>query len=76
MTLVLIQVFRRLSECTFLSVYSDAKMNIVHYLFGHSFYFGVGLSVLAEAPGFASQSERDVLSDDLHKMAMFFHYDR
>lgn len=55
MSLVLIQVFRRLSECTFLSVYSDAKMNIVHYLFGHSFYFGVGLSVLAEAPGFASQ---------------------
>lgn len=58
MTLVLIQVFRRLSECTFLSVYSDAKMNIVHYLFGHSFYFGVGLSVLAEAPGFASQSKQ------------------
>lgn len=61
MTLVLIQVFRRLSECTFLSVYSDAKMNIVHYLFGHSFYFGVGLSVLAEAPGFASQSESSCL---------------
>lgn len=57
MALVLIQVVRRLYECSFLSVYSEAKMNIVHYLFGHSFYFGVGLSVLAEAPGFSAQSE-------------------
>lgn len=67
MTLVLIQVFRRLSECTFLSVYSEAKMNIVHYLFGHSFYFGVGLSVLAEAPGFASQSEFPSPLERTHK---------
>lgn len=55
-TLLLIQVFRRLSECTLLSVYSDARMNVIHYIFGFSFYFGVGLSVLAEAPGFGTQS--------------------
>lgn len=53
--LLLFQVFRRLSECTLLSVYSDARMNIIHYIFGFSFYFGVGLSVLAEAPGFGTQ---------------------
>lgn len=28
-------------------------MNVIHYIFGFSFYFGVGLSVLAEAPGFS-----------------------
>lgn len=54
MALIIVQVSRRLCECIFLSVYSDAKMNIVHYIFGFSFYFGVGLSVLTEAPGFAS----------------------
>lgn len=60
MFLILAQVGRRLSECTFLSVYSDAKMNIVHYIFGLSFYFGVGLSVIAEAPGFAGKGLSDV----------------
>jgi hypothetical protein len=49
------QVSRRLYECTQLSIYSDGKMNIIHYLCGFSFYFGVGLSILAEAPGFTSR---------------------
>lgn len=35
-------------------------MNIVHYIFGFSFYFGVGLSVLAEAPGFCGRGLADV----------------
>ena len=61
MLLILIQVMRRLVECTFLSVYSDAKMNIVHYIFGFSFYFGVGLSVVAEAVGFTEKGELDML---------------
>ncbi|RWS01834.1 translocon associated complex TRAP delta-subunit-like protein [Dinothrombium tinctorium] len=43
---------RRLSECIFLSVYSDGKIHVIHYVIGFSFYFGVGLSLLAEAPGF------------------------
>ena len=55
MVLILAQVGRRLTECTFLSVYSNAKMNIIHYIFGHSFYLGVGLSIIAEAPGFAGK---------------------
>ncbi|RWS23674.1 polyprenol reductase-like protein [Leptotrombidium deliense] len=61
MLLIIIQVTRRLSECIFLSVYSDAKMNVIHYIFGFSFYFGVGLSVLAEAPGFTNSGLTDVL---------------
>lgn len=57
MILVLIQVIRRFCECTLLSVYSDAKMSIVHYFVGFSFYFGVGLSVLAEAPVFSGRGK-------------------
>ena len=52
MTLLLIHVFRRLLECKLMSVYSDAKINIAHYVMAFLFYFGVGLSLLAEAPGF------------------------
>ena len=50
--LLIIQVTRRLCECKMVSVYSNAQMNIIHYMFGHLFYIGVGLSMLAEAPGF------------------------
>lgn len=39
------------------SVYSNAQMNIIHYMYGHLFYIGVGLSMLAEAPGFTGQGE-------------------
>lgn len=60
MVLIIIQVTRRLGECIFLSVYSEAKMNIVHYVFGLLFYFGVGLSLLAEAPGFAGRGNCNV----------------
>jgi len=51
MFLITVHVIRRLSECVFLSVYSDSKMNLIHYLLGYFFYFGVGLSAIAEAPG-------------------------
>lgn len=57
MILVMGQVCRRLSECTLLSVYSNARMNVVHYIFGYLFYFGVGLSVVAEAPGFTGRGK-------------------
>ncbi|KAG9511057.1 Polyprenol reductase [Fragariocoptes setiger] len=50
--LLIVQVSRRLAECTMISVYSEARMNIIHYIFGYSFYFGVGMSLVAEAPGF------------------------
>lgn len=53
LTLLIIQVTRRLCECKMVSVYSNGKMNIIHYMSGHFFYIGVGLSMLAEAPGFA-----------------------
>lgn len=64
MVLILAQVGRRLTECTFLSVYSNAKMNIIHYIFGHSFYLGVGLSIIAEAPGFAGKLNTVIISQE------------
>lgn len=50
--LMIMQVFRRLFECFFVSVYSDAKMSIIHYGFGLFFYVAVGISLILEAPGF------------------------
>ncbi|XP_023227379.1 polyprenol reductase-like isoform X3 [Centruroides sculpturatus] len=52
MVLILLHVYRRFYECYFVSVFSNAKMNLPHYIFGYCFYFGVGLSLLSEAPGF------------------------
>lgn len=57
LTLLIIQVTRRLYECKRVSVYSNARMNIIHYMFGHLFYIGVGLSMLAEAPGLTGQGK-------------------
>jgi len=57
LSLLIVQVTRRLCECKFVSVYSNARMNIIHYMFGHLFYIGVGLSMLAEAPGFAGRGK-------------------
>lgn len=61
LTLLIIQVARRLYECRRVSVYSNARMNIIHYIFGHLFYIGVGLSMLAEAPGLTGQGKRPTL---------------
>lgn len=63
LTLLIIQVTRRLCECKLISVYSNARMNIIHYMFGHLFYIGVGLSMLAEAPGFTGQGKLDLELD-------------
>ncbi|GFR28339.1 polyprenol reductase [Trichonephila clavata] len=55
--LIFLQVCRRCYECFYVSIYSDAKMNIAHYIVGYTFYFGVGLSLLHDAPGFESTSD-------------------
>lgn len=44
--LVCLQVSRRLYECLFVSVFSENKMGLVHYILGFYFYFGVGLTAL------------------------------
>uniref|UniRef100_A0A6G4ZZC1 Polyprenal reductase n=1 Tax=Rhipicephalus microplus TaxID=6941 RepID=A0A6G4ZZC1_RHIMP len=44
------QVYRRCYECMFVSVYSNVRMHVWHYLMGYFFYFGVQLTILANAP--------------------------
>ncbi|WEJ94829.1 3-oxo-5-alpha-steroid 4-dehydrogenase [Yamadazyma tenuis] len=39
--LLMIQSFRRLYECLFVSQFSDVSMNILHYVFGLSYYWMV-----------------------------------
>lgn len=55
--LLSLQVIRRCYECFFISSYSDSKMNILHYIVGMTFYFGVGLSFIHDAPGFQSDGD-------------------
>lgn len=45
------QVYRRCYECMFVSVYSNVRMHVWHYLMGYFYYLGVQLTILANAPG-------------------------
>lgn len=51
--LILIQVYRRLYECAFVSVYSESTMSILVYLIGCFFYIAIGPTILSEAEGFS-----------------------
>jgi len=45
--LMVVQCSRRLYECLFISVYSNnSRINLLHYVFGHSFYIFAALSTL------------------------------
>ncbi|KAL1441217.1 hypothetical protein MTO96_031264 [Rhipicephalus appendiculatus] len=58
------QVYRRCYECMFVSVYSNVRMHVWHYLMGYLFYFGVQLTILANAPiSSGSTAPRFSLSD-------------
>ncbi|VDP41880.1 unnamed protein product [Soboliphyme baturini] len=52
--LLWLHVVRRLFESLFVSVYSDTKMNIMHYSLGLLHYLCLPCAVLVEAPGFVS----------------------
>lgn len=58
------QVYRRCYECMFVSIYSNVRMHVWHYLMGYFFYFGVQLTILANAPiSSGSTAPRFSLSD-------------
>uniref|UniRef100_A0A5S6QPE6 Polyprenal reductase n=1 Tax=Trichuris muris TaxID=70415 RepID=A0A5S6QPE6_TRIMR len=48
--LFFVQALRRFFESAFLSVYSDTKMNIFHYLLGVVHYIMIPCSILVEGP--------------------------
>uniref|UniRef100_A0A8D8YDY8 Polyprenal reductase n=1 Tax=Cacopsylla melanoneura TaxID=428564 RepID=A0A8D8YDY8_9HEMI len=54
--LVTLQCYRRLYETSCVSVFSNSRMNISHYIVGHLHYFGTITSILLEAPGFTRPS--------------------
>uniref|UniRef100_T1IR64 Polyprenal reductase n=1 Tax=Strigamia maritima TaxID=126957 RepID=T1IR64_STRMM len=58
MMLIFIQTARRLYECIFISVYSNAKINLLQYFLGFLFYFSVTTTLLSEAPGFSLSDSR------------------
>lgn len=55
LTLLLVQCFKRLYECAFVNVKSNAKMNLLHYIVGYAHYFCAGTGILLEAPGFQNR---------------------
>lgn len=46
LSLVCIQVMRRLYECLFVSIFSDSLMSLSHYCMGLYFYTALGLTAL------------------------------
>lgn len=61
--LMIIQSSRRLYESVFISVYSSqSKINIIHYLFGHSFYIVAALSTLCPILMSSKESKHDFIT--------------
>jgi hypothetical protein len=52
LSLLTVQAWRRFYETWFVSVYSNTRMNLSHYVVGFIHYFGSVTAILAEAPGF------------------------
>ncbi|XP_066992095.2 polyprenol reductase isoform X2 [Anabrus simplex] len=52
--LLTLQAWHRFYETWFVSVFSNGRMNLSHYLVGYIHYFGSVAAILSEAPGFIS----------------------
>ncbi len=71
MALFSCQIWRRLYETSSLSVFSDSKINIVHYLVGIAHYVGALTAIIAESPGFAKPSfKHNLLSFSLRHLGI------
>lgn len=55
--LLTIQCWRRLYETFCVSVFSEARMNITHYVAGFVHYFAAATAIVSEAPYFAVPGE-------------------
>ena len=54
---LVIQVFRRLYECSVVNVNSGSTMSILHYIVGYAHYACSGAAILINAPGFCGEEE-------------------
>lgn len=52
LSLLALQIYRRLYENLFVSVFSSGRMNILHYIVGITHYLGAVLLLVSQAPGF------------------------
>ncbi|KAK8731909.1 hypothetical protein OTU49_007323 [Cherax quadricarinatus] len=59
LSLLAAQIYRRLYENLFISVFSSGRINILHYIVGHTHYLGAVILLVSEAPGFDGE-EQDV----------------
>lgn len=62
LVLLALQIYRRLYENLFVSVFSSGHINILHYIVGHTHYLGAVTLLLAEAPGFDGQKFDDTFT--------------
>lgn len=53
--LITIQVWHRLYETRCVSVFSNARINLTHYIVGYFHYFGSVTAILCESQGFVKQ---------------------
>ena len=63
LSLLSLQVFRRLYECAFINQASNSTMNITHYIVGFAHYFCTATGYLCEAPGFLPDYSSAPLSE-------------
>lgn len=52
LSLLTVQAWHRFYETWFVCVYSDTKMNLIHYIVGFVHYIGSVMAIVAESPGF------------------------
>nr|CAD7447908.1 unnamed protein product [Timema bartmani] len=57
--LLTIHSWHRLYETWFISVFSDSRINILHYAVGYAHYIGAVAAILAESPGF-TDTKKDI----------------
>ncbi|CAL4061354.1 unnamed protein product [Meganyctiphanes norvegica] len=55
-----LHVSRRLYECLFVSIFSSGKMNLLHYIVGHTHYTGVILVLISLAPSFGDAAYTEI----------------
>lgn len=70
LSLLCIQIWRRLFETLYVSVFSDCKINAVHYVVGIIHYLGALTAILMESPAFAAPSFKHRVSFAVEDITM------
>lgn len=72
LTLMSFQCVRRFYETWFVSVFSEGKINLSHYLVGFVHYWGAISVILAESKGFSYSGRMNPFHFKLHVLIFFF----